>query len=151
MPPGPVLIHLHGGGFVQGGKSREGVVLLNRLAAHGWLCVSANYRLRRARDYGADPALEFLVGSSASSPASLAHRAAPPLLILHGRSDTAIPPHGPRAVAATLRSVSASPVVYVELPDTQHDFDVFASVRARLAARAVEQFLDQVRAGTRRP
>lgn len=32
-PSGPVLVHLHGGGFVQGRKSREGVTLLNQLAA----------------------------------------------------------------------------------------------------------------------
>ena len=42
----PVLIHLHGGGFVSGGKSRESVVMLSQLAAHGWLCLSADYRLR---------------------------------------------------------------------------------------------------------
>ena len=41
----PVVIPLHSGGFVQGGKSRESVALLNQLADHGWLCVSANYRL----------------------------------------------------------------------------------------------------------
>jgi len=85
-PSGPVLVHLHGGGFVQGRKSREGVTLLNQLAARGWLCASANYRLRvagrfphpledakraiawlrdHAGDYGADRADLVLVGSSA--------------------------------------------------------------------------------------
>ena len=44
--PASVLIHLHGGGFVQGGKSRESVTLLNQLVDHGWFCVSANYGLR---------------------------------------------------------------------------------------------------------
>jgi acetyl esterase/lipase len=44
----PVLIHLHSGGFVSGGKSRESVALLNQLADHGWFCVSANYTLRSA-------------------------------------------------------------------------------------------------------
>lgn len=47
----PVLIHFHEGGFVQGGKSREAVTLLNQLAGHGWLCISANYRLRRAAEF----------------------------------------------------------------------------------------------------
>ena len=82
----PVVIHLHGGGFVQGGKSRESVALLNQLADHGWLCVSANYRLRsagafpqslvdtkrviawvraHAGEQGADPDQIFLVGGSA--------------------------------------------------------------------------------------
>jgi acetyl esterase/lipase len=82
----PVLVHLHGGGFVQGGKSREGVAMLNQLAAHGWLCLSPNYRLGsagrhpnplvdtkrliawirdHAHEHGADPSQVFLSGSSA--------------------------------------------------------------------------------------
>lgn len=82
----PIVIHLHGGGFAQGGKSRESVIVLNQLAAYGWLCISANYRLRaagafphplvdtkrvitwakeHAAEYGADPTQIFLVGTSA--------------------------------------------------------------------------------------
>lgn len=82
----PVLIHFHEGGFVQGGKSRESVALLNQLAAHGWLCLSANYRLREhaawpnplvdakraiawarehAAEYQADADKVFLIGGSA--------------------------------------------------------------------------------------
>lgn len=83
---GPTLIHLHGGAFRSGGKSREARPLLSRLASQGWVCVSANYRLRPAarfpdqlvdvkrviawvrehgREYGADPAVVFVAGSSA--------------------------------------------------------------------------------------
>jgi acetyl esterase/lipase len=205
----PVLVHLHGGGFVRGGKSREGLAMLHQLAAHGWLCLSADYRLgsagrhpnplvdtkrlitwirEHAEEHGADPSKVFLAGSSAgghlavsaalthdraefqpgfeaadtsvagvvvlygylgartadpsSSPALLARPDAPPTLIVHGAYDTAVPPSGTRAVAATQRGASRSPVVFVELPHTQHDFDLFASVRARLAADAVEAFLD---------
>lgn len=208
----PVLIHLHGGGFSQGGKSREGVILLNQLAAHGWLCASVNYRLRgegafpnplidtkravawvreHAADYGGDPSRIFLAGSSAgghlavsaaltpdrrdlqpgftdigtqvagvvvlygylgprtsdpaSSPATLARPDAPPMLVIHGACDTMVPPAGPLSIAATLRAVSGSPVVWAELPDTQHDFDFFASVRARLVADEVEAFLEWAR------
>jgi acetyl esterase/lipase len=208
----PVLIHLHGGGFTQGGKSHEGVVLLNQLAAHGWLCVSANYRLRsagafpsplvdtkrviawireHASDYGGDPRQIFLAGSSAgghlavsaaltpdrpefqpgfadidtrvagvvvlygylgprtsdrdSSPAALARPDAPPLLVIHGAGDTMVPPAGPRSVAGALRTASRAPVVWAELPDTQHDFDFFASVRARLVADEIEAFLEWAR------
>jgi hypothetical protein len=46
--PGPVLIHFHGGHFQTGRKSREALPLLYRLANEGWLCISANYRLRAA-------------------------------------------------------------------------------------------------------
>ena len=208
-PGRPVVIHLHGGGFVQGGKSRESVTLLNQLADHGWVCFSANYRLRsqgefpqslvdakrvigwvraHAGEHGTDPDQIFLVGCSAgghlaisaaltpgdprfqpgferadtrvagavslygylgprssdpaSSPAVLARPDSPPILIVQGARDTALPPMGARSVAASLQSVSTSPVVYAELPDTQHGFDLFSSVRARVAANAIEAFLD---------
>jgi len=71
----PVLIHLHGGALLMGRKNRESLPLVYRLASQGWVCISANYRLRpavtfpdhlidvkkviawareHARDYGAD-------------------------------------------------------------------------------------------------
>lgn len=43
---GPVLVYFHGGGYSSGTKRNEGRVLLHRLAAQGWTCISANYRLR---------------------------------------------------------------------------------------------------------
>jgi len=211
---GPVLVHLHGGGFLQGGKSREGVTLLNQLAVNGWLCLSANYRLRsagafpfpledakrviawvreNAATHGVDPEQIFLMGASAgghiavsaaltpnlprfqpgfesadttvraaialygylgsrsddpeSSPEALANPDAPPMFIIHGGHDTMVPAADSRSVAATLRAASRSVVAYAELPHTQHAFDLFASVRARHTADAVESFLDWVRAG----
>lgn len=41
------FVHLHGGGFRTGGRSREGRALLHRLSAKGWACVSADYHLSR--------------------------------------------------------------------------------------------------------
>lgn len=82
----PVLIHLHGGRFVSGRKSREALPVLHRLARQGWVCVSANYRLgpdmgfpghlidlkkviawvrQHGHEYGADPSTLFVAGSSA--------------------------------------------------------------------------------------
>ncbi len=84
--PGPVLIHLHGGALIRGRKNIEARSLLYRLAAEGWVCVSANYRLsprvgfpehlidvkkilawvrEHGAQYGADPAAIHLAGSSA--------------------------------------------------------------------------------------
>ena len=84
----PVLIYFHPGGFVIGKKSREARVLFDRLASRGWLCISANYRLRqagafpnnvidtkrviawlrsRAADYGADPTTIVMCGGSAGA------------------------------------------------------------------------------------
>lgn len=85
---GPILIHLHGGYFVGGRKSFEARPLLHRLARRGWVCISANYRLRpaatfpdylidvkkviawareHADEYGADSRLLFVAGSSAGA------------------------------------------------------------------------------------
>ncbi len=84
----PVLIHFHGGHFRMGGKSREARALFHRLASQGWVCISAEYRLRRAGrfpaslidakrviawvrqhagEYGADPSLVVVAGSSAGA------------------------------------------------------------------------------------
>jgi acetyl esterase/lipase len=84
----PVLIHLHGGGYTQGRKNSQSLPLLYRLASQGWVCVSANYRLRptaqhpdhlidlkkviawvRAHgpEHGADPGMLFVAGSSAGA------------------------------------------------------------------------------------
>src|SRR5262245_3720412 len=81
---GPVLIHLHGGAFRIGNKSREARPLFYRLARRGWIVISANYRLRtrfpeplvdlrkvitwvreHGSEYGADPDAVFVAGSSA--------------------------------------------------------------------------------------
>jgi acetyl esterase/lipase len=84
----PVLIHFHGGHFRMGGKRREARALFYRLASHGWVCISADYRLRRAGrfpasqidakraiawarqhagEYGADPSLLAVAGGSAGA------------------------------------------------------------------------------------
>jgi acetyl esterase/lipase len=84
----PVLIHLHGGGYYRGRKNSQSLPLLYRLASQGWVCVSANYRLRPAaqhpdhlidlkkviawvraygHEYGADPGMLFVSGSSAGA------------------------------------------------------------------------------------
>ena len=41
----PVLLQIHGGGWIIGRKEEQGLPLMNRLAAHGWVCVAASYRL----------------------------------------------------------------------------------------------------------
>ncbi|MBV9797407.1 MAG: alpha/beta hydrolase [Solirubrobacterales bacterium] len=84
----PVLIHFHGGHFEIGRKSRECRPLLHRLARQGWVCVSATYRLgaagrfpnslidanrvicwarSHAAEYGADPSVVIVAGSSAGA------------------------------------------------------------------------------------
>ncbi|MFE1319652.1 alpha/beta hydrolase [Kitasatospora phosalacinea] len=86
---GRVLIHFHGGHYDQGRKNTQSLPLLYRLADQGWVCISANYRLRPASshpdhlidakkviawarehavEYGAHPEAEvFVSGSSAGA------------------------------------------------------------------------------------
>jgi len=84
----PVMIYFHGGGFRTGKKSHEARPLLIHLAHSGWVCISANYRLRPTSDfpdhqidakkviawarenadaYGIDPERLFVSGSSAGA------------------------------------------------------------------------------------
>ena len=86
----PTLIHLHGGRFRWGRKSREARPLLHRLARQGWTCISANYQLSptpaagfpdhlvdakrilawartEGRAHGIDPDTIILSGSSAGA------------------------------------------------------------------------------------
>lgn len=41
----PVLIQIHGGGWTIGNKEQQGLLIMNRMAARGWIGVSVNYRL----------------------------------------------------------------------------------------------------------
>ena len=84
--PLPVVLQVHGGAWVLGHKAQQALPLLHRLASHGYVCVSINYRLapkskfpeplvdvKRAiawvrdhiADHGGDPDLIILTGGSA--------------------------------------------------------------------------------------
>ncbi len=41
----PVLLQIHGGGWVIGNKRQQALPLMYHLARKGWVCVAANYRL----------------------------------------------------------------------------------------------------------
>ena len=72
-------------------------------------------------------------------------RDAPPFLVVHGRNDTLVPVQEARLLVERLRAVSSSPVLYLELPGTQHAFDVFPSIRSDHVVRAVARFCELVR------
>ena len=87
LPTGrPVLLQVHGGGWVIGNKDQQGIPLMLQMAARGWVCVAVNYPLSpRARwpehlvavkramawvrehgaEYGADPSFVAVTGGSA--------------------------------------------------------------------------------------
>jgi len=141
---GPILVHLHGGGFRSGRKNREARPLLYRLAGRGWVCISANYRLSPAasfpdhlvdvkkviawarehgQEFGADPRSIFIAGSSAGG--HLASMAAltpndPSFQPGFERADTsvaaAISMYGYYGPIDTGQPVPSSPMAYVH-PD----------------------------------
>jgi acetyl esterase/lipase len=82
----PVLLQIHGGAWVSGGKRTQGRLLMNRLARAGWVCVANNYQLSPAvrhpehlvdckralawirahiAEYGGDPTRVVVTGGSA--------------------------------------------------------------------------------------
>jgi acetyl esterase/lipase len=82
----PVLLQIHGGGWVIGEKEQQGIPLMMRMAARGWTCVAMNYPLSprakwpehivavkraiawirgHAAEYGANPAFIAVSGGSA--------------------------------------------------------------------------------------
>jgi acetyl esterase/lipase len=43
--PRPVMVYIHGGGWVSGKKEQQGLPMLHALAKSGWVCVGIDYRL----------------------------------------------------------------------------------------------------------
>ncbi len=80
-----------------------------------------------------------------ASPMSWISADAPPFFIIHGTNDTLVPAAQARSFAAMLGEVSKEPVVFAELPRTQHSFDVFSSVRTLHTLAAIDRFLAVVR------
>lgn len=81
-----------------------------------------------------------------ASPLAHVRADAPPFFVIHGAHDSLVPVTEAREMVRRLRAVSHEPVVYAELPGTQHAFEVFHSIRSAHTIRAVERFLGWVRA-----
>ena len=80
-----------------------------------------------------------------SSPFDYVRPDAPPILIAHGDQDMLVPVEQARALAERLRDVSASPVVFAELPGGPHNFDLFHSIRFEILIDGIEAFAAWVR------
>jgi acetyl esterase/lipase len=76
-----------------------------------------------------------------ASPMSRVHAGAPPFLVVHGTHDTLVPVADARLFVELLRQVSRAPVGYVELPQAQHAFEIFSSVRTAYVIRGAARFL----------
>lgn len=241
----PVLIQVHGGGWTIGDKSQQGLILMNRMAARGWVCVAINYRLapknpfpaqivdvkkaiawvkENIGEYGGDPSYVVITGGSAgghlaslaaltpevkeyqpgfedadtrvsacvpfygvydmggltgdraavdmrdkflgprifmldpktnaeafelASPLAHVSADAPDFFVIHGTNDGLVSVRQGRAFVEKLRAVSKGVVTYLELPVTQHGFEVFSSIRSQHVIRAVERWLEWHRANRR--
>ncbi|MDX6265406.1 MAG: hypothetical protein QOD70_146, partial [Frankiales bacterium] len=80
-----------------------------------------------------------------ASPLSHIGGDAPPFFVVHGRNDTLVPVEEARLFVERLRAASSNPVLYLELPGTEHAFDVFPSIRSDHVVRAVGRFCELVR------
>ncbi len=81
---------------------------------------------------------------TAASPISYVHGAAPPFFVLHGDKDPMAPTAQARAFCAALRGTGAPTVSYAELANAHHAFDIAPTVRSRVVAGAVSDFLGVV-------
>ncbi len=84
--PRPAIVQVHGGGWIVGTRSEQGIPLLNHLAVHGWVGFNIDYRLspsatfpdhivdvkraiawvrEHAEEYGVDPDFICITGGSA--------------------------------------------------------------------------------------
>lgn len=84
----PVLVYVHGGGWVLGMRVFQGLPLMHHLASRGWVCFSVDYRVspratfpdhlvdvkralawvrEHAEEYGGDPDFIVLCGNSAGA------------------------------------------------------------------------------------
>ena len=237
----PVLLQIHGGGWMMGHKAQQARALLYHMAANGWICVAANYRLspsvgfplhledckaalcwirEQGREYGMNPDFVAVTGGSAgghltalmgltanrpdlqkqhpetdttvqacvplygeydfltahsqhpdysdieqyyidsimhasksenpalwelASPITQVHEDAPPFLVVHGELDSLLPVAKAREFAGALKKASAAPVVYAELPGTEHGYETLCTPRAAHTVDAVHRFLEWVR------
>lgn len=66
----------------------------------------------------------------------------PPAMIIHGQIDSLVPLSTAQNFVAQLSAQSTNPVVYLELPGTEHSFDVPNSWRSQVVARGVHRFLE---------
>jgi acetyl esterase/lipase len=84
-------------------------------------------------------------GWDAASPVALVRADAPPFFVIHGSHDALAWVEDARHFVAALRAVSESPVVYAEIPFTQHAFDILTTTRSIHTVNAIARFCEWVR------
>jgi acetyl esterase/lipase len=80
----------------------------------------------------------------AASPISYANSEAPPFFVLAGEKDPLAPTGQAKAFCAALHGAGAGTVAFAELANAHHAWDITPTVRSRLTARSVADFLGVV-------
>lgn len=80
----------------------------------------------------------------AASPMHRIHADAPPFLVIHGDRDTLVPVGDARDFVEAMRATSRERVLYVELADAEHAFDLWPSERTARISEAIGRFLTAV-------
>jgi acetyl esterase/lipase len=70
----------------------------------------------------------------------------PPFLVVQGTTDTLVEVNVARAFVAKFRAIAFAPLYYIELPLTQHAFDLTMSPRTSATTRAAVAFAESVAA-----
>ena len=77
-----------------------------------------------------------------ASPVTQVHADAPPFMLIHGKLDSLAMVTDAHAFRDRLRASSQNPVVYLELPGTEHGFDNLHSARTDNTINGVHRFLE---------
>jgi acetyl esterase/lipase len=72
------------------------------------------------------------------------HPERPPYLVVHGDKDSLAPVEEARRFVDMLQKAGGAPVVYAEIPNAQHAFEIFKSLRSQLVVDGIERYLAYV-------
>jgi acetyl esterase/lipase len=86
---------------------------------------------------------------SAASPLDQVSAAAPPFLVVHGDTDSVVPPAEASQFVDALEAVSSQPVGFALVPGANHAFDVLESLRTHYVVDGVMTFLAEMRSVAR--
>ena len=84
-----------------------------------------------------------------SSPMAYSGKEAPPFFVAHGDQDRLVSVENARRFTEHLRDSSSNPVVYVELPGAEHNFDLYHSIRTEAVVHGIEAFTAWVQANNK--
>ncbi len=133
---------------VRGAMSFYGVLEMTGDETH-WRGLGRGIRLLLERRVVQFPYLGHEELYRSLSPYERIAKHAPPFFVVQGVNDTLVDVNVARSFVSKFRDVAFAPIYHVELPFTQHAFDVTASPRTSATTRAAVAFAESV--AVRRP